>query len=252
MNFFPEFKWAVLHAFSNALAACRFERGDVFYDTQLAYKDTWAEAEKYVNYSIQVKSPMRGSSTEVISNVESTFSTNWASSVVFEFCDHKANTKRIIETTQGRLYNLLWHGEVNNYLSDPIQMPKLASSLLDVLEDVAPVIQSNFIGSLELGSILFMPFDISSQQLKDKNEQLKVNLSPHLLDHKLITLKDTVLSDRLSFVPTAQISVFLISKKIQGDEVKELIKKSLYRPARNKKSTKEIFSISNHGILRFI
>jgi hypothetical protein len=252
MNFFPEFKWAVLHAFSNALAACRFEQGDVFYDTQLAYKDTWAEAEKHVNYSIQVKSPMRGSSTEVISNLESTFSANWASRVVFEFCDHRANTKKIIETTQGRLYNLLWHGGVNNYLSDPIQMPKLASSLLDVLEDVAPVIQSNFIGSLELGSILLLPFDISSQQLKDKNEQLKVNLWPHLLDHKLITLKDLTLSGRLSFVPTAQISVFLISKKIQDDEVKNLIKKSLYRPARNKKSTKEIFSISNHGILRFI
>ena len=251
MNFFPEFKWAVLHAFSNALAACRFEQGDVFYDTRLAYKGTWAEAEKHFNYSILVKSPMRGSSTEVTLNVESTFSANWASRVVFEFCDHRANTKKIIETTQGRLYNLLWHGDVNNYLSDPLQMPKQASSLLGVLEDAASVIQSNFIGSLEIGFVFLLPFDLSSQQLKDKNEQLKKHILPYLLDHKLIDLKDTVLSDRLTFVPTAQISAFLISKKIQEFELKEFIKKSLYRPARNKKSTKEIFSISNHGFLSF-
>jgi hypothetical protein len=252
MNFFPEFKWAVLHAFSNALAVCRFEQGDVFYDTQLAYKDTWAEAEKHVNYSIQVKSPMRGSSTEVTSNVESIFSANWASRVVFEFCDHREKTKKIIETTQGRLYSLLWHGDVNNYLSDSIEMPKQALSLLDVLENIAPVIQSNFMGSLELGSIFLLPFDFSSQQLKDKNQQLKAHLSPHLIDHKLIALKDTNFSDALSFVPTAEISAFLISKNLQDNGVKEMIKKSLYKPAKDKKSTKEIFSISNHGFLKFI
>jgi hypothetical protein len=38
MDFFPKFKWAVPHAFGDALAACRFEQGDILYDTLMAYE----------------------------------------------------------------------------------------------------------------------------------------------------------------------------------------------------------------------
>jgi hypothetical protein len=44
MEFFPGFKWAVSSAFSEPLGACRFEQGDLLYDTPDAYKGEWREA----------------------------------------------------------------------------------------------------------------------------------------------------------------------------------------------------------------
>jgi len=251
MNFFTEFKWAVLHAFGNALASCRFEQGDVLYDTKLAYMDTWSEAEKHVIYSFQVKSPMRGSYAESASSAETTFSTNWSSRVVFDFYDHRAKTTKIIETTQGRLYSLLWHGDLTNYLSDSFNIPMQASSLLNILPDSSPTIQSNIIKNSDSCGFFLLPFDLTSQQLKEKYEQLNINLSPFISDHKIIGLKEGGVSDPLSFVPTSQIAIFLISKQAQQDKVIDAIKKSLYKPAKNKTSTKEIFKISSHGFLKY-
>ena len=250
MNFFPEFKWAVLHAFSNALGACRFEQGDVLYDTELAYKETWAEAAKHVSYSIQVKSPMRGSSSENSTNLESNFAANWSSRVVFDFCDHRAKITKTIETTQGRLYSLLWHGDINGYLSDSSNIPNPASSLLCMLDDLCPAIETKFVKDTEIGGIFLMPFDISDQQLLDKNGKVKNLLSSHILSHRLISLADLGFPEILKFVPTAQIAIFLISQQAQQDEIKSSLKKALYKPAKSKVSNKENFKISNHGFLK--
>jgi hypothetical protein len=251
MTFFTEFKWAVLHAFSNALAACRFEQGDVLYDNQLAYMETWSEAEKHVSYSLQVKSPMRGSSAESPSSSETMFSANWSSRVVFEFCDHRAKITKTIETTQGRLYELLWHGDINNYLSASLNIPMQASGLLNILASVSPTIEKNVVKDSDVGGIFLLPFDISSQQLKEKRDQLMVCLAPHILDQKIISLKDAGVSDPFSFVPTAQIAAFVISKQSSQNDVSEAIKKSLYKPAKNKISSKEVFKISSHGFLNY-
>ena len=250
MNFFPEFKWAVLHAFSNALGACRFEQGDVLYDTELAYKETWAEAEKHVRYSIQVKSPMRGSSSENSTNLESNFAANWSSRVVFEFCDHKSKLTKTIETTQGRLYSLLWHGDIEGYLSDSSNIPNPASSLLSILDELCPAIETKFVKDTEIGGIFLMPFDITDQQLIEKDGKVKNVLSSHILSHRLISLTDLGFPEFLKFVPTAQISIFLISQQSQQDEIKSSLKKALYKPAKSKVSNKENFKISNHGFLK--
>ncbi len=55
MNFFSNFTWAVPKAFSDAVASCRFEEGDMLYDTPKAYEVDWEDAIKCTTHFLQVK-----------------------------------------------------------------------------------------------------------------------------------------------------------------------------------------------------
>jgi len=40
-DYFDGFSWALPNAFADALALCRFEQGDMLYDTRRAYEGEW-------------------------------------------------------------------------------------------------------------------------------------------------------------------------------------------------------------------
>jgi hypothetical protein len=100
-DYFDGFSWAVPVAFAEPLAACRFEEGDILYDTRRAYEGTWGEALPHIKHSIQVRSPMRGPGTKPEKEEESVFTDNWNMTVVFTLTDYKANKTKEITTTQG-------------------------------------------------------------------------------------------------------------------------------------------------------
>jgi hypothetical protein len=126
---------------------------------------------------------------------------------------------KTIKTTQGRLYSLLWRGDIEGYLSDSSNIPNPASSLLSILDELCPAIETKFVKDTEIGGIFLMPFDITDQQLIDKDGKVKNVLSSHILSHRLISLTDLGFHDFLKFVPTAKISLFLISPQSQQDEI---------------------------------
>ena len=59
MDYFSGFAWAVPKAFSDAIALCRFEEGDVLYDTKSAYEKEWDDAKSNIKYFLQVRYPGR-------------------------------------------------------------------------------------------------------------------------------------------------------------------------------------------------
>ena len=88
MNFFSNFAWAVPLAFSDALATCLFEEGDVLYDTPKAYRDDWSEAIKHISLSLQVRYPARATGVEK-EDERSIIEKNWNSEVHFDLYDHQ-------------------------------------------------------------------------------------------------------------------------------------------------------------------
>lgn len=78
MEFFSNFTWAVPHAFSDAVGLCRFEEGDMLYDTAKAYEGEWGDAVKYINHSLQVRYPARATSGEKEKS-GGIFEKNWSS-----------------------------------------------------------------------------------------------------------------------------------------------------------------------------
>ena len=81
LEFFPGFAWAVCKAFREPLASCRFEQGDILYDTKKAYEGTWGEAINHLHFSIQINSPKRGIATKKKQDEASAFADNWKQQV---------------------------------------------------------------------------------------------------------------------------------------------------------------------------
>lgn len=253
MKFFQEFKWAVPHAFNSAIASCRFEQGDILYDTPLAYSGSWGEAVQHINYSLQVKFPPRSSSADTSNNDGSVFSANWSARVIFEFQDHKTKTSKLVETTQGNLYTLLWKGNVDNYLTEQKCAPKQAIELLDKLELASAFFEQKAAEDHNIKGFFLLPFCSASDPLVEKFKRLDNEFLENLQFIKSqIKLTDIPVFPYADFVPTAKITAFLFIQNTNSEEITEVIKKALYKPSRDKKTKKEHFSVYNHGFLKIL
>jgi hypothetical protein len=252
MNFFTEFKWAVPYAFSSAIASCRFEQGDVLYNTPLAYNGTWGEVEQHINHSLQVKFPPRSSSADMGNNDASVFSANWSAKVVFELHNHKTKTTELIETTQGRLYTLLWKGNLERYLKESISAPKQAAELLDELDLAVNFIKQKIAADKNIKGFFIIPFCPASSQLIEKQKNLDSVFS-HLNSFKKseFNINEIEQAPYLDYVPTTKIVSFFFDEKTNATQISDLIKKALYKPSKDKKTGKVNFSVSNHGLLNF-
>ena len=115
MEFIPGFKWALPKAFSDAVFGCRFEEGDMLYQTSSAYKTDWSKKE--LDYFIQVAFPSRGGSKTT--GEAAVFEKNWNSEVRLDvYKNHEKISIGQIRTTQGRLYSTLWKGDIDLILSE--------------------------------------------------------------------------------------------------------------------------------------
>jgi hypothetical protein len=93
MEFFPGFRWAVPTAFAEAEAVslCRFEDGDVIYDTRAAYDDEWGTASQQIEYSIQVLYPPRETGGREVDK-KGVFKNSWRSEVKLTLRTHSEGT----------------------------------------------------------------------------------------------------------------------------------------------------------------
>src|SRR5450432_3609454 len=87
-EFFRGFAWPVPLAFAGVLAACRFEQGDLLYDSPHGY-DRWSDALKPSRYGIEVTAPARATRTNA-KNKEGEFAKNWKTTVEFTLTNYKA------------------------------------------------------------------------------------------------------------------------------------------------------------------
>ena len=111
-DYFDGFSWALPNAFADALALCRFEQGDMLYDTRRAYEGEWASAVRHIKHRVEVTFPLRGGGARSSDSEDSAFEDNWNSKVVIRLVDHRESREREVTTTQGNLYSLLWRGDL--------------------------------------------------------------------------------------------------------------------------------------------
>lgn len=244
------FSWAVPSAFAKPLAACRFEQGDMLYDTRRAYEGTWGEALPHINHSIQVESPMRGLATKSEKEEDSIFTDNWNMTVIFTLTDHKADEKKDVITTQGRLYSLLWKGDLTLIQADSVAppIPTLAMQVLRDLQNAKDYITKN-ITKISQGDIIFlMPYDRTRQLFRSKFRNVKEKLS-HLDPHiSLFSPPQLGLKTDSEFAPTVNIACFALQNSSMRDVERDL-KKALYTGSKQNKKKKEQFRINAHGHL---
>jgi hypothetical protein len=112
MEYFEQFTWPFPKGFSEAIAACKFEQGDLLYNTRRAYEEGWDW--NNIDWIIQVQFPSRGSTSAKSKDVKTVFADNWRSILILELTDVRNNrNKRIVHTTQGKLYSTLRFGDLS-------------------------------------------------------------------------------------------------------------------------------------------
>ncbi len=249
-EFFDGFSWAVPTAFAETLAACRFEQGDVLYDTRRAYEGTWGQARPHVSHSIQVKLPLRRTGTKSEKAEESIFTDNWNMTVEFNLTDHRAGKTRAITTTQGRLYTLLWKGDLSSIVAKS-PSPTVPTLPMDILRDLPKALDHvrGRLPEVSNGGVIFlMPFDLTRQLLRSKFRKVEAELAQFEADMCLVSPSDAGLESEKGFAPTVSIACFMVQSAPVND-VEKALKQALYMPAKNKKTAVERFRLGAHGHL---
>ena len=258
---FTSFSWALPLAFSEPLCFCRFEEGDVIYDTHNAYIGTWAESLKHISYSIQINFPPRAVQKKLDKNFDSVqkksdkdsdsvFANNWRQTVTFSLTNYKTEEIKEIKTIQGKLYSFLWKGgfsffENNKEVSIPIQ----ALKSIEFLKESELYFKTIAVSKLQNPDIFIMPYDRSNSLLKNKFNKVNSCLSNDF-DEKYIIFDRAnkfINQTKQEFIPTLQFVCFAVSSDIPL-KIEESLKKALYTPSENKKTKKDRFLLKRHGL----
>lgn len=249
-EYFGQFKWALPLAFSDPLSKCRFERGDMLYDSKKAYQLSWGEAIKNIRYSIQVKFPSTVESSSQVENFDLVFKNNWNSEIEFELVNYENETKKTIRTTQGNLYSFLWTGKIK-FIEDTSLIPTIPKLLKDVMKELksseADIVKTI---SHNRNHIFYFPFDLTNSLSKYKVTKIK-----NVFDDKSILISyeyyekypKEIFESSDEYLPTLKYAIFKISGDI--DEINLALKEALYVPSKKKKSQKEMFRLKTHGNL---
>ncbi len=249
IDLFTEFKWAVPKAFAPALRDCRFEQGDRLYDTAEAYEGYWKDAQSHLKYSIEILSPPRGQVVQTIKKYSaSEFASNWLSEVELVVTHHKEKGFVETTTTQGRLYSLLWIGDLSVLLeiAEP-SMPAKSLVIPETTEEEIFHFKSKTAG--RACSMFLSPFDETNDIFVGKSNQIRNALKdtcgfefykerPHVVYGK----------DVGEFVPTLYVGCYVIDST-DKNRIEAAFKKALYVPVKNKITDRENWNLTKHGQL---
>jgi hypothetical protein len=244
MEFFTEFSWAVPNIFSGAIAKCKFEEGDIIYDSQFAYQE-WERAIESIKYCIKVKSPRRTLRITKGKSV-SAASANWYSEVVIDFKKiFDEAPSQLIKTTQGRLFSLLWKGDLeilNKDKLDPLP-PLFLKDLRKRLTETVSECES-IAGNKTYFIMAYDPTnDVSLRHHLGTLSALRKHFGCELSQ---LTPKDSGFKEWEKISPVICTNLYVLNKG-GYDEVFKTLKQVLYKPSRGAK--KDMFRLSAHGIL---
>lgn len=246
-NFFPNFTWAIPKAFADPISTCRFEQGDTLYNQKEAYKLPWSKARKSSIQAIQILSPSKGVMSKTPGQDDSAFADNWNSEVIFELQNLKKNNSETITTTQGRLYTLLWHGDLKilDDAEDAPPIPQQASSLKNLLEDAVELFSTELLPDPE-AIRFFLPCDLAAGLYHDKYLNVKNKLESTF--DTTIELKPAGdLGDGAPFLPTVHVAAFTM-RGATAEQVENSLKDVLYKPMPGRKGVAR-FRLKTHGLL---
>jgi len=240
MEFFTRFSWAVPMVFSDAIADCKFEEGDIIYDSQSAYKE-WGRVSESVRYCIQVKFPRR--TLRVTKGKSETVAlANWNSEVKIElkkFFDE--SSVQLIKTTQGRLFSLLWKGSLE-ILNEDQPNPSAPLFLKNVKEKLKETV-SECEKRADNKPYFIMAYDPTNDTSLRHHlgvfSALKNDFGCELFQ---LSPKDSGFKDWEKISPVICTNLYVIDKG-GYDDIFKTLKEALYE------GKKDRFRLKTHGIL---
>ncbi len=245
--FFPNFTWAIPRLFGDPLSTCRFEQGDTLYENGSAYHLPWSEACETAGLAIQVLSPSRGVTSKSPGQQQSAFAESWQSEIVFDLHDLSSGSSEAITTTQGRLYTLLWRGDLKilDEDKDSPLVPRQASDLKKLLSDAVKLFPTGKLPESDLVRF-FMPCDLAEGLYRDKYLNVKTKLESEFETTTRLEPAGN-LGGQPYFLPTVHVAGFSMAKTT-AEQVEMVLQGILYRPSVSRKGVSR-FRLKTHGLL---
>jgi hypothetical protein len=254
MDFLPGFAWPVPRAFSSAVAACRFEQGDVLYDAAAAYAPWHGGVPRGVGYWVEVLDPPRSARGVPADAEGNRFEANWSSPVVIEICE-PGGVCRKVRCTQGRLFTCLWRdrpdllAEASTGVESDLPMPKVARDLHKQLEAAVPKLRA----ALATDSIrlLFVSvLDASSEASRAKARAIEAALATRYAPVSIdLSPVEAAVPEGDGFHPTLRVRGTAVEES-DPEAIRGLLKRALYAPTRpSGGSGTDRFKLERHGLL---
>lgn len=254
-EYFDGLAWPLPLAFADALAACRFERGDMLYDTKTAYEGPWDKVRHHISYSIQVMSPSRAPmprSREQREEKKSVFRSNWEQTVSLHLTDYLKNETDEITTTEGRLYTFLWEGN-RKWLeekTDAPPVPILTVGVPDILKAVS-YFRKNVFGHIKTGAMFLMPYDRSRLSVRNKFARVSASLKTLKPRIELASPEKAGVMRKTRFAPTVKMACFC-AEGTSVAELHEKLEEALCAGARKRGSDRRLRGISAYGCIEAV
>jgi hypothetical protein len=244
------FKWAVPSAFLDALGACQFSRGDTLYSSSIAYQEWNDEFYKKAKgmHALNVRLP----EAKPLSTSGNLFQLNWnekAEVETYTIGTEDLPTRQI--TTQGRIYCLIWRGDLSilNLSTPPPEKLQMPGDLLKSLDSCKSTIRQHVLGKLPFARSYFaFPHDLCSELLNNKYKKLVSGLDS-TLDVTVLSLTPDEISlpDSSRVAPTVTLKVFAFGTENE-QAICANLKAILYRELANKESSADKFRLTAHGL----
>lgn len=243
--FFKSFKWAVPAAFSDAISMCAFNEGDFLYDSVAAYEEPWLSAVQKIDYSLQVKY-VEGFSLSREGTEAQQFLINWNSRIRVDlFREQERVYPGQIETTQGRLYTMLWKGAItilDEQTTAPIP-PVLIRDITKRLGEVTLDVSTNNIDA----TAFMMCRDNTNPVSREKYQKIYQKLNKFLSSEPQFQTPIQVGFKNADLIaPTIEIAIFKTTG-ITASAVHDLVKCAVYSPAKN--AARDMFRLNAHGVI---
>ena len=247
MDFYRGFNWAVPHGFKDAIASCLFEEGDTLYSTKLAY-GTWGEVVDKIEHAIQVRFQASSVKIKTTEDISSIFHSNWNGIVKIEFFigGGAYKEKRILDTTQGRLFTLLRTGniEILNTDRENPSPPLLSDSLKKYINDdsIIHVIRQHIESKYDKPNMVIMAYDETNDLLCEKFRSIISSLYEFNPEVKDFTISEFASLKLYDFHPTLLIKTIVINSN-SPEKIRDRIKEILWPKRDPKNATKSFCDI---------
>jgi hypothetical protein len=257
MEWLSGFALPVPRAFASAVSACRFEAGDVFYDSPDAYT-VWKPGEG--GCWIQVLDPPRSARSAPVDAEGNRFAANWASPVTLERGQRGGGPgPRTLRCTQGRLFTCLWRGDLEllrdsspeDAVADELPLPGGGRDLLKQLEAATPAVLAALGPKASKGTVFVTTVDESSESSLAKMRAIETALAtryaPKTID---LAPAEAGLPGGCDFHPALRVRASYVDEKLP-DRVRELLKPALYAPTASpgEEGRPDRFKLERHGLL---
>lgn len=251
MEYLEQFTWPVPKGFSDAVAACKFEQGDLLYNTRRAYEEDWNLDN--IDWIVQVQSPSRGSMSTKAEDVKTVFADNWRSDLILELTDVRNDrAKRTVQTTQGRLYTALRFGDLSILESEfdepepPLGVDSLFHHFDKAKEHFLPLLAK----SMKKPNLFIIPVDVLNSIATEKHSRAVHSLSSiGPVEQMTASPRDCGMSDWRQFNPMLEFRCVAIDSGAP-EKIRDALKEAFW-PKRDisppKKTVQSVLTRTRHS-----